>query len=81
MSTYTYLTVTLQLSPNDVRKKTIVFQVFDKDTFGKDDGIGEIQIPLWTVDLDIETDATMELSPVTKGKDNKPILIARYHHE
>jgi len=65
------------LSPNDVRKKTIVFQVFDKDTFGKDDGIGEIQIPLWTVDLDIETDATMELSPVTKGKDNKPILIAR----
>merc|ERR1719336_2177217 len=41
------------LSPNDVRKKTIVFQVYDKDTIGKDDGIGEIQIPLWLVDLDI----------------------------
>jgi len=65
------------LSPNDVRKKTIVFQVYDKDTFGKDDGIGEIQIPLWQVDLDIETDNTMELSAVTKGKDNKPVLIAR----
>ena len=72
------LVYTLQLSPNDVRKKTIVFQVYDKDTFGKDDGIGEIQIPLWQVDLDIETDNTMELSAVTKGKDNKPVLIARY---
>merc|ERR1711971_838058 len=65
------------LSPNDVRKKTIVFQVYDKDTIGKDDGIGDIQIPLWQVDLDIETDNTMELSAVTKGKDNKPVLIAR----
>merc|ERR1719350_1777980 len=53
------------LSPNDVRKKTIVFQVYDKDTIGKDDGIGEIQIPLWQVDLDIETDNTMDLSAVT----------------
>ena len=55
-----------------------MFQVYDKDTIGKDDGIGEIQIPLWQVDLDIETDNTMELSAVTKGKDNKPVLIARY---
>ena len=55
-----------------------MFQVYDKDTIGKDDGIGEIQIPLWLVDLDIETDNTMELSPVTKGKDNKPVLVARY---
>ena len=71
----------MQQPLNDLREKTLVFQVFDKDMIGKDDGIGEIQIPLWTVDLDIETDASMELSPVTKGKDNKPILIARYHHE
>ena len=60
-----------------MRKKTIVFQVYDKDTIGKDDGIGEIQIPLWQVDLDIETDNTMDLSPVSKGKDNKPVLVAR----
>ena len=55
--------------------KTIVFQVHDKDL---DDGIGEIQIPLWQVDLDIETDNTMELRTVSKGKDNKPVLNARY---
>ena len=60
-----------------MRKKTIVFQVYDKDTIGKDDGIGEIQIPLWLVDLDIETDNTMDLSPVTRGEDNKPVLTAR----
>ena len=55
-----------------------MFQVYDKDSIGKDAGIGEIQIPLWLVDLDIETDNTMDLSPVTKGKDNKPVLITRY---
>ena len=55
-----------------------MFQVYDKDTIGKDDGIGEIQIPLWLVDMDIETDNTLDLSPVTKGKDNKPVLVARY---
>ena len=61
-----------------MRKRTIVFQVYDKTYFGRDADLGEIQIPLWLVDLDIETDNTMELSPVTKGKDNKPILVARY---
>ena len=62
-----------------MRKKTIVFQVYDKDTIGKDDGIGEIQIPLWQVDLDGGlTDNTMELSPVTKGMDNKPVLAVKY---
>ena len=56
-----------------MRKKTIVFQVYDKDTIAMDEGIGEIQIPLWLVDLDIETDNYMDLSPVTKYK--KPVLI------
>ena len=55
-----------------MRKKTIVFQVYDKDTFSKDDAIGEVQVPLWTVDLSIETDVAMELGKATKGKDNKP---------
>ena len=55
-----------------------MFQVYDKDTIGEDYGIGEIQIPLWQVDLNIETDKTMELSPVTMGMDNKPVLAVRY---
>ena len=59
------------------RKKTLVFQVYDKDTFSKDDAIGEVQVPLWTVDLSIETDVAMELGKATKGKDNKPVLAAR----
>ena len=54
-----------------------MFQVYDKDTFSKDDAIGEVQVPLWTVDLSIETDVAMELGKATKGKDNKPVLAAR----
>jgi len=65
------------LSPDAVRKKTIVFQVYMPKMWYMDEGIGEIQIPLWLVDLDIETDNTMDLSAVTMGKDNKPVLIAR----
>ena len=61
-----------------MRKKTIVFQVYDKNPIAEDEGIGEIQIPLWQVDLDIETDKTMDLKRVTKGRDNKPVLVARY---
>jgi len=33
------------ISPTDVVKKTIVFQVWDSD-LGKDDALGEIQVPL-----------------------------------
>ena len=61
-----------------MRKKTIVCQVYNKDSIGKDDDIGEVQIPLWLVDLDIETDNTMDMGPVTRGKGDKPVLIARY---
>ena len=69
------ITGSFKLSPNDVRKKTIVFQIIDNNAIGKYEGIGEIQIPLWEVDLDVETD--MDLRPVTRGKDNKPVLTAR----
>ena len=55
----------------------MVFQVYDKDTFSKDDGIGEVQVPLWTRDLDTVTEVTQELAPISRGKDNKPVLAAR----
>ena len=63
-----------QLSPIDVRKKTIVFQVFDKDTFGAD-GIGEVQVPLWEIpSLEAGVEHNLELGPITKDKNKKPIL-------
>jgi len=66
------------LKPDDVRRKTIVFQVFDKDTFSKDDGIGEVQVPLWNIaDLESETMNTMQLMEITKDANNKPKLLAR----
>ena len=44
-------------------------QVFDKDTFTKDDPIGEVQVPLWTIpDLFQETFAKAELGKITKRK-------------
>jgi len=66
------------LKPDDVRRKTIVFQVYDKDTFSKDDGLGEVQVPLWNIiDLEAETMNTMELAEITKDSNNKPKLWAR----
>ena len=53
-----------------------MLQVYDKNTISKDEGIGELQIPLWKEDLDVETDYTLELSPVTTSND-KPVL-SRY---
>ena len=68
----------MQLKPDDVRRKTIVFQVYDKDTFSKDDGLGEVQVPLWNIiDLEAETMNTMELAEITKDSNNKPKLWAR----
>lgn len=70
----------LQLSPNDVKKKTIVFQVWDQDKFSKDDGIGEVQVPLWNIhDLETkETEMTVGLGKLTsKGKGDKPVLQQR----
>jgi len=62
------------LSPIDVRKKTIVFQVFDKDTFGAD-GIGEVQVPLWEIpSLEAGVEHNLELGSITKDKNKKPIL-------
>eukprot|EP00090_Calanus_glacialis_P010894 TRINITY_DN1935_c0_g1_i5.p1 TRINITY_DN1935_c0_g1~~TRINITY_DN1935_c0_g1_i5.p1 ORF type:complete len:663 (-),score=240.20 TRINITY_DN1935_c0_g1_i5:156-2144(-) len=64
------------LSPTDVQKKTIVFQVFDWERFSANDGIGEVQVPLWppSVDLAMETDRWEELEKITSDKNKKPIL-------
>jgi len=64
------------LSPTDVQKKTIVFQVFDWERFSANDGIGEVQVPLWppSVDLAMETDRWEELDKITSDKNKKPIL-------
>ena len=70
----------MQLSPNDVQKKTIVFQVFDYDgKFNEDDGIGEAQVPLWrpVTDLSRETEKMVVLDTVTKDKNRKPVLRMR----
>ena len=66
-----------QLSPINVRKKTIIFQLFDNDTFGAD-GIGEVQVPLWQISsLEAGVEETMELTPITKDKNKKPILAVK----
>ena len=43
-------TLTLKMSAVEVSSKTVVLQVFDQDTFSKDDPLGEAQLPLWTLD-------------------------------
>ena len=49
----------------DVTKKTIVLQVFDWDKITKTDGIGEVQIPLWQLNLATETNEWKTLHKVT----------------
>jgi len=49
--------------------KTIVFQVFDSDKISKDDPIGEVQVPVWQLNLNVETDAWKDLQKVTGTKD------------
>merc|ERR1711892_921095 len=63
------------LSPTDVQKKTIVFQVFDWERFSANDGVGEVQVPLWApnVDLAVETDRFEEMEKITSDKNKKPI--------
>ena len=62
-----------QLSPINVRKKTIIFQLFDNDTFGAD-GIGEVQVPLWQISsLEAGVEESKELAPITMDKNNVPL--------
>merc|ERR1719450_50061 len=62
------------VTKRDAMNKTIVFQVFDSDKLSKDDPIGEVQIPLWQLNLNVETDAWKDLHKVSGTKD-KPAII------
>ena len=46
-------------------RKTIVLQVFDWDKITKTDGIGEVQIPLWQLNLATETNEWKALQKMT----------------
>ena len=71
-------TFTYPISVTDVVSMTVVFQVIDKDMMSKDDPVGEVQIPLWEMDLYGDNNAWTELGAVT-GATNKPVL--RRHHQ
>merc|ERR1719397_265091 len=68
-------TVHFKVSPAEVANKTVVLQVFDKDTFSKDDPLGEVQIPLWHTDVYKATETWTELQPMS-GVKGKPVLRA-----
>ena len=46
-----------------------MFQVYDWDKISKTDAIGEVQIPLWKLNLSTETDEWKSLHKVTGTKD------------
>jgi len=66
-------TFVYQLPVSDVTRKTIIMQVWDHDKFSKDDPCGEVQIPLWEIDLSKVNDEWKELHAVT-GTAGKPVL-------
>ena len=58
-------TFTYQLPVVDVPSKTVVLQVVDWDMMSKDDAVGEVQVPLWDIDLYSQTDQWKELHAPT----------------
>ena len=63
-------TFSYQIPVVEVTGKTLVLQVWDHDRFTKDDPVGEVQIPLWEIDLYKVSDDWRDLSEVT-GKPGK----------
>ena len=49
----------------DVPSKTVVLQVVDWDMMSKDDAVGEVQVPLWDIDLYSQTDQWKDLHAPT----------------
>ena len=64
----------MQVSPDDIKSYTIVFQVFDLRK--KDEGIGEAQVPLMNIPhLSVETSHSKILGEITRNEwTNKPKL-------
>ena len=58
-------TFTYSLPVVDVPSKTVVLQVVDWDMMSKDDAVGEVQIPLWDIDLYSQTDQWKDLHAPT----------------
>ena len=61
----TFKISSVQISRDEAMKKTIVLQVFDWDKITKTDGIGEVQIPLWQLNLATETNEWKALHKIT----------------
>eukprot|EP00092_Neocalanus_flemingeri_P001913 GFUD01002043.1.p1 GENE.GFUD01002043.1~~GFUD01002043.1.p1 ORF type:complete len:1721 (-),score=424.93 GFUD01002043.1:78-4745(-) len=66
-------TFVYQIPIVEVTRKTIILQVWDYDTLSKNDPVGEVQIPLWEMDLHNVNDVWRELHAVT-GTVGKPLL-------
>ena len=63
--TYHFQKYAVKVPLADVMKKTVVFQVFDWVKLTKTDGIGEVQIPLWQLNLASETNEWKSLHKIT----------------
>ena len=58
-------TIKFQVPQETLSDRMLVLHVVDKDTFSKDDKLGEVQVPLHTVDLNRKSTFVRELGPVT----------------
>ena len=58
-------TIKFQVPSESLPDRMLVLHVTDKDTFSKDDKLGEVQVPLNTVDLNRKATFVRELGPVT----------------
>ena len=58
-------TIKFQVPSESLPDRMLVLHVTDKDTFSKDDKLGEVQVPLNSVDLNRKSTFVRELGPVT----------------
>ena len=58
-------TIKFQVPSESLPDRMLVLHVTDMDTFSKDDKLGEVQVPLSTVDLNRKSTFVRELGPVT----------------
>ena len=60
------------MSHEQVQERTLVLHVMDKDTFSKDDKIGEVQIPLNRMDLSRKVSVWREIGPISHKPGKSP---------